>query len=80
MKLFLDDTEIEFLYVPDDCSVLNTAGGNPNVCSLIFTVAGNDKKAMITGDAYGRTMQITAWRYAKKLKCDILQMAPSHFV
>ena len=73
----LDDVKIEFLYVPDDCSILNTAGGNPNLCSLIFTVEGKDKKVMITGDAFRRNMEITAWRYAKKLKCDVLQM-PHH--
>ncbi len=73
----LDDTELEFLYVPDDCSILNTAGGNANLCSLIFTIKGKNKKVMVTGDAYGRSMQITAWRYADKLKCDILQM-PHH--
>ena len=76
-KFVLDDVELEFLYVPDDCSVLNTSGGNCNLCSLIFTVKGNERKAMITGDAYRRSMQITAWRYARKLKCDILQM-PHH--
>ena len=75
--LALDDIDLEFLYVPDDCSILNTAGGNSNFCSLIFTVKGKDKKAMVTGDAYERSMQITAWRYANKLKCDILQM-PHH--
>ena len=73
----LDDITIEFLYVPDDCSILNTSGGNYNFCSLIFTIKGKERKIMITGDAYGRSMQVTAWRYAKKLKCDILQM-PHH--
>ncbi len=76
-KFTVDDIEIEFLYVPDDCSILNTAGGNCNYCSLIFTVEGKVRKAMITGDAYRRSMDITAWRYADKLKCDILQM-PHH--
>ena len=76
-KINLDGIELHFLYVPDDCSILNTAGGNANHCSLIFTVQGKNMKAMLTGDAYGRTMQITAWRYHKKLKCDILQM-PHH--
>lgn len=75
--LVLDDVIVHFLYVPDDCSVLNTSGGNMNYLSLIFTVSGNEKKVMVTGDAYRRSMQITAWRYAKKLKCDILQM-PHH--
>ena len=76
-KYNIDGIEIHFLYVPDDCSILNTAGGNSNHCSLIFTVQGKNKKAMITGDAYGRSMQMTVWRYHKKLKCDILQM-PHH--
>ncbi len=73
----LDGITIQFLYVPDDCSILNTSNGNSNMCSLIFTVKGKNKKVMITGDAYDRSMQITAWRYAKNLKCDILQM-PHH--
>ena len=76
-KFKVDGIEICFLYVPDDCSILNTAGRNLNLCSLIFTVSGKNKRAMITGDAYGRSMQVTAWRYANKLKCDILQM-PHH--
>lgn len=76
-KITIDGVELHFLYVPDDCSILNTAGGNANYCSLIFTVQGKNKKAMITGDAYGRSMQVTAWRYRKKLKCDIFQM-PHH--
>ena len=76
-KFSIDGMDFHFLYVPDDCSVLNTAGGNANHASLIFSVQGKNKKAMITGDAYGRSMQITAWRYHRSLKCDILQM-PHH--
>ncbi len=76
-KMIIGGTELHFLYVPDDCSILNTGGGNANLCSLIFTIQGENKKVMITGDAYGRSMQITAWRYKKKLACDILQM-PHH--
>ena len=76
-KMVVDDTEIRFLYVPDDCSVLNTKAANCNYCSLIFTVKGKNKKAMITGDAFERTLNITAWRYGRDLKCDILQM-PHH--
>lgn len=76
-KITIDGIELHFLYVPDDCTILNTGGGNANLCSMIFTVQGKSKKAMITGDAYGRTMQITAWRYKKKMQCDILQM-PHH--
>ncbi len=76
-KINIDSLEIEFLFVPDDCSYLNTGGGNANLVSLIFTVKGKNKKIMFTGDAYGRTMQITAWRYKGSLACDILQM-PHH--
>lgn len=76
-KIDIDGLEIHFLYVPDDCSILNTAGGNSNHCSLIFTVQGPNKKAIITGDAYGRSMQVTAWRYYHDLKCDIMQF-PHH--
>lgn len=73
----VDGIDVTFLYVPDDCSILNTADGNSNHCSLIFMVRGDDKSVLVTGDAYGRSMQITAWRYADLLKCDILQM-PHH--
>ena len=76
-EVIVDDMKIKFLYVPDDCSILNRGGGNANLCSLIFTLESTNKKVMFTGDAYGRTMQITAWRYRKELKCDILQM-PHH--
>ena len=76
-KINIDDVELHFLYVPDDCSILNRGGGNANLCSLIFTLESHNKKVMFTGDAYGRTMQLTAWRYHKELKCDILQM-PHH--
>ena len=75
--ILLDDVTVEFLYVPDDCSVINTSNGSANHLSLMFMVSGMKKKALITGDAYRRTLQITAWRYATKLKCDILQM-PHH--
>ena len=76
-RIVIDGVEIEFLYVPDDCSILNTGGGNANLCSLIFTVKGGGQKVMFTGDAYGRTMQMTAWRYKGSLACDVLQM-PHH--
>lgn len=76
-RIDIDGIEIEFLFVPDDCSFLNTGGGNANLVSLIFTVKGRSKRAMFTGDAYGRTMQMTAWRYKGSLACDIMQM-PHH--
>ena len=76
-KMIIGGTKLHFLYVPDDCTILNTGGGNANLCSLIFTINGEKQRAMITGDAYGRTMQVTAWRYKKALACDILQM-PHH--
>ena len=76
-EIVIDGMKLKFLYVPDDCSILNRGGGNANLCSLIFTLESHNKKVMFTGDAYGRTMQLTAWRYHKELKCDILQM-PHH--
>ena len=76
-EIVIDGMKIRFLYVPDDCSILNRGGGNANLCSLIFTLESKNKKVMFTGDAFGRTMQLTAWRYHKELKCDILQM-PHH--
>ena len=72
----LDGVTVRFLYVPDDVSVLVTANGNANYTSLIFEVSA-ERKAVFTGDAYPRSLQITAWRYATALKCDILQM-PHH--
>ena len=76
-KIVIDGMEFHFLYIPDDCSILNTKSWNVNYCSLIFTVQGKNKKAMITGDAFDRPLSIVAWRYDKALKCDIMQM-PHH--
>lgn len=73
----LDDVTVEYVYVPDDCSVINTSNGSANLCSLVFIIAGRNKRVMMTGDAYRRSLTITAWRYAGKLKCEILQM-PHH--
>jgi beta-lactamase superfamily II metal-dependent hydrolase len=72
----LDDVDIRMLYVPDDCSFLRNT--DHNALSLIFTVQGPKHRAMITGDAVRRTMQITRWRYPSvDLACDYLQM-PHH--
>lgn len=76
MTVNIDGTEIEILYSPYDCRILNRAG-NENFCSLILTVRGSSKKVMITGDANGRNMQAALWIDRKKLKSDILQM-PHH--
>lgn len=69
----VDGMRFHFLYTPTDCSILN----NPNQLSLIFTVQGANKKALFTGDAYHRNMQIVVWRYSNGLKCDLLQL-PHH--
>ena len=78
-KIQIDDMEIHFLFVPDDCSYLDTATGNPNSnqVSLIFTVQGTSKKAMITGDAYERGLLMALWRHYTTMKCDYLQL-PHH--
>lgn len=72
-RMEIDGIKLHFLYTPTDLTILD----NPNQLSLIFTVEGKNKKAMITGDAYKRNMQIVTWRYPKSLKCDILQL-PHH--
>lgn len=74
-KLSVGELELHFIYTPDDCSIFK-GQQNANVCSLIFTVSGS-KKAMFTGDAFRRSLQMTAWRFGKELKCDILQL-PHH--
>ena len=75
--LNIDEAKITFLYVPDDCSVINRSS-NANACSLIFRIDFcNGKSVIFTGDATPRTLQITAWRYGDSLKCDVLQM-PHH--
>ena len=78
-KIQIDDMEIHFLFVPDDCSYLDTATKNPNSnqVSLIFTVQGTIKKAMITGDAFERGLYMALWRHYRDMKCDYLQL-PHH--
>ena len=70
------ELELHYVYAPDDCSIFK-GQQNANVCSLIFTVQGEHKKAILTGDAFRRSLQMTFWRFGKDLKCDILQM-PHH--
>ncbi|MBQ8185266.1 MAG: MBL fold metallo-hydrolase [Clostridia bacterium] len=72
-KQTVDGMTIHYLYTPTDVTILD----NPNQLSLIFTVQGNGKKILFTGDAYHRTMQIAVWRYGNALKSDILQL-PHH--
>ena len=68
-----DGMKLHFLYTPSDCPILN----NPNQLSLIFTVQGDGKKILFTGDAYARNLEIVLTRYPDDLKCDILQL-PHH--
>lgn len=75
-SLSVGETELCFIYTPDDCTIFK-GQQNANVCSLIFTVKGEHKKAIFTGDAFRRSLQMTFWRFGKELKCDILQM-PHH--
>ena len=70
----VDGMKIEFFYTPSDTTILN----NPNQLSLIFQVTGRKKKALFTGDAYRRNLEIVLWRIPEeKLRSDILQM-PHH--
>lgn len=75
-QLSFGDLAIRFIYTPDDCSIFK-GQQNANVCSLIFTVNGQHKRALFTGDAFRRSLQLTAWRFGNELKCDILQL-PHH--
>ena len=75
-QIFCDGIELRFIYTPDDCSIFK-GQSNANVCSLIFTVSGQHKKVMFTGDAFRRSLLLTAWRFGNELKCDILQL-PHH--
>ena len=79
-SLLIDGVKIRFLYTPDDITLLSYAG-NSNLCSLIFSVESASKRAIFTGDAYERSLQMTVWRYVSQnrneLKGDILQM-PHH--
>jgi beta-lactamase superfamily II metal-dependent hydrolase len=75
-RLCVGETEICFIYTPDDCTIFK-GQQNANVCSLIFTVAGKTQRALFTGDAFRRSLQMCVWRFGKELKCDILQL-PHH--
>lgn len=75
-KITVDGMELHFLYYAYDCRIINNAF-NANACSLIFTVQGQNKKIMFTGDAVTRTLYAVTWIYRKQLKCDILQL-PHH--
>ncbi len=69
----LDGVTLTYWFVPTDVRGLN----NPNSLSLIFTLCGNRKRVMITGDACPITLRQCADGYGDKLKSDILQM-PHH--
>lgn len=75
-RLSVDELELHFIYTPDDCTIFK-GQQNANVCSLIFSVTGESKKVIFTGDAFRRSLLLTAWRFGKELKCDILQL-PHH--
>ena len=73
-EMSVDGMRIEYFYTPSDTTILD----NPNQLSLIFQVTGEKGKALFTGDAYRRNLEIVLWRYpAEKLASDILQM-PHH--
>ena len=74
-KINLDGVEIHFLYTPVNYSTYTSA----NAISLIFTIETENKKVMITGDAFEPSLKSVADEYKESLKCDILQM-PHHFL
>ena len=74
-KITLDGVEIKFLYTPMYYSSYTSS----NAISLIFTIKTENKKVMITGDAFEPTLISVAIEFTNALKCDILQM-PHHFL
>ncbi|MBQ7922416.1 MAG: MBL fold metallo-hydrolase [Clostridia bacterium] len=72
-KISVDSLEFHILNTPVDSTIC----ADSNQLSLIFTVQGAERKAMFTGDAGARNLQMVLWRYSSGLECDILQM-PHH--
>ena len=75
-KFDVDGLAFHFLYVPLDCEAINNLS-NANICSLIFTITAENKKVMITGDAWKKNLSTVVESYCGELKCDILQL-PHH--
>lgn len=73
-KLDIDGTEIEILHTFENAATV----ADPNELSIVFTVRGDTKKVMFTGDAYPSGLEVVyrAHReHPEHLKCDILQAA-----
>lgn len=75
-KIIIDDITIHFLFVPENKEYVDLAV-NENMCSVIFSVQGDSKKVIITGDAYESSLNEVFVRYGDDLRSDILQM-PHH--
>ena len=75
-EIAIGDVRINFIYIPTSCDLINDRS-NSNICSLVFTVTGKKKRAMVTGDAFKVTLAIILESYRTKLECDILQL-PHH--
>ena len=71
----LDGVELNFLYTPVEYSTYTSS----NAISLIFTIKTENKKVMITGDAFEPSLVRVTSENGKALKCDIIQM-PHHFL
>jgi beta-lactamase superfamily II metal-dependent hydrolase len=75
-EIKVGDVKLKFIYLPTDCEPLNDKF-NSNLCSLVFTVEGKKKKALITADAFKINLSIILEAHRGRLGCDIIQL-PHH--
>jgi beta-lactamase superfamily II metal-dependent hydrolase len=75
-EIKVGDVKLKFIYLPTDCEPLNDKF-NSNLCSLVFTVEGRKKKALITADAFKINLSIILEAHRGRLGCDIIQL-PHH--
>lgn len=71
MKLNLDGIGLRFFSTPEDHDGLK----DPNELSLVFQIIGPNRRVMITGDAYERSLNPVCWRFWDELKSDVCQLA-----
>lgn len=73
-RIDIDGTVIEILHTYENAATV----ADPNELSIVFTVSGDTKRIMFTGDAYPAGLEVVYRAYRERpeeLKCDILQAA-----
>lgn len=73
-QIDIDGTVVEILHTYENAATV----ADPNELSIVFTVSGDTKKIMFTGDAYPAGLEVVYRAYRERpeeLKCDILQAA-----